>query len=408
MRPALADAVLRELPARARVQLHVRPIVGLAVLLLLAGCGSSGDVHILGGACPFGSETHLFDLDGPTLDGIAVAATEGGGAYVAWSERSGLFGLALDHDGHPRGARERLGPACTGGLDVLGDAGEVLVACAMQGDVERGERGAVVTYARSASGVASVADRRVGVGQGAGVALARGGGQTFVGWQDATGGSSAAWLATVGSPAEPIRLSRGGFRSTAPVIAFQADTRLVLWGELWNDAHGDPEGRIELQVGNRGPRVVSTLAYELPLPVLVPDAAGPILAFRDRRPAGTRPAMQLARVDPEARELSVHAGAPANAAGAGVAVGCQGGVIVVAPRTHSRTERLVSVRRHGTDLEGLGPEQQIYEHGATFEWTDAACLGDRLLVVFGSRSSPLSPTGTVRSVTVDCAATPTE
>jgi hypothetical protein len=165
---------------------------------------------------------------------------------------------------------------------------------------------------------------------------------------------------------------------------------------------------VELQVGNRGPRVVSTLAYELVLPVMIPDAEhGPILVMRDRRPARTRPALQLARVDPDARELQFHAGAPANAAGGGVAVPCQGSVMVIAPRTHSRTERLVSVRRHGEDLEGLGPEQQIYEHAATFEWADAVCLGDRLLVVFGSRSAPLTPTGTVRSVTVDCA-TPAE
>lgn len=378
----------------------------LAVVLLI-GCGNSGDVHILGGACPFGTETHLFDLDGPTLDGIAVTAIEGGGAYVAWSERSGSFGIPLDHDGHAAGSRERFGPPCTGGLDVLADAARVVVACSIQGDVERGDRGAVVTYTRSA-GAITVADRRAGVGQGSGVALARGGGRVLVGWQDATGGSSASWLATIGDASEPLRLSRGGFRSTAPVITFEGDTRLVLWGELWIDEDGDPEGRIELQVGNRGPRVVSTLAYELALPSIVPDEGGAILAFRDRRPAGSRPAMQLARVDAELRELSVHAGAPANAAGGGVAVGCQGGVMVVAPRTHSRTERLVSVRRHGLDLEGLGPEQQIYEHGATFEWTDAACLGDRLLVVFGSRSSPLSPVGTVRAVTVDCAATPAE
>src|SRR6185503_17910679 len=122
------------------------------------------------------------------------------------------------------------------------------------------------------------------------------------------------------------------------------------WGELWIDDDGDPEGRVQLQVGNRGPRPVSTLAYELALPTLVPDPNGPILAVRDRRPAGTRPALQLARVTSDAHELQMHQGAPANAAGGGVAVPCQGSVIVVAPRTHSRTERLVSVRRHGEDL----------------------------------------------------------
>ncbi len=376
-------------------------------LALLVGCGNSGEVHILAGACPFGTETHLFDLDGPMLDGLAIAATESGGAYVAWSERSGLFGVTLDHDGHASGARDRLGPECTGGVDVLADGSRTLVACAIDGDVERGDRGAVVVYAHDASST-SVIDRREGVGDGQGVALARGPSSVVVGWQDATSSSSAAWMATVGDAADPIRLSRGGYRSTAPVIAFQGQTRMIVWGELGIDEHGDPAGRLQLQVGNRGPRAVSSIAYELALPSIVPDAAGPILALRDRRPAGSRPAMQLARVDPDARELTMHAGAPANAAGGGVAVPCQGGVMVVAPRTHSRTERLVSVRRHGADLEGLGPEQQIYEHAATFEWTDAVCLGDRLLVVFGSRAAPLTPIGSVRSVAVDCAAASSE
>lgn len=381
---------------RARLQ-------GLCVLALaLTACGSSDEVHILAGACPFGPETHLADLDGPMLDGLALDAIEGG-AYVAWSERSGLFGLRLDRDGHARGEPARLGPSCAGGVDVVTDGARVVVACAIGGEVERGDRGAVVVYAVDDAG-AHVLERREGVGDGRGVALARGAGEIVVGWQDATGSSSASYVATVGDGRDPVRLSRTGLRSTAPAIAYDGDTRMVVWGELWIDERGDAEGRVQLQVGHRGPVAVSTLAYELSLPVLVPDADGPILAFRDRRPARTRPAMRLARLHESTRELDVHLGAPANATGAGVAVGCQGSVIVVAPRTHSRTERLVSVRRHGTDLEGLGPEQQIYEHAATFEWADAVCLGDRLLVVFGSRSAPLTPVGTVRSVTVDCTA----
>jgi hypothetical protein len=50
----------------------------------------------------------------------------------------------------------------------------------------------------------------------------------------------------------------------------------------------------------------------------------------------------------------------------------------------------------------MGPEQQLYEHAATFEWADAVCLGERLLVVYGARSSPTTPVGSVRATTVDC------
>jgi hypothetical protein len=397
----------RERSAALRVGARVRrlfALVGtLGVLALTTSCGDTSEVHILAGACSFGAETRLFDLDGPTLDDLAVAPTEGGGAYFVWSERSGSFGVALAHDGTASGDRERLGPPCTGGLDAIADGARTLVACSVQGDRERGDRGAVVVYARDASGV-HVFERREGVGEGHGVALARGpGGALSVGWQDATSGSSAAWVATVGSAAEPLRLSRGGFRATAPALAYDDGSLLAVWGELWLDDHGSAAGRLQLQAGNRAPRSISTLAYELPLPVFVPDEHGALLAFRDRRPAGTRPAEQVARIDASTREATVSAAAHANATGGGVAVPCQGAVMVVVPRTHSRTERLVSVRRHGSDLTGLGPEQQLYEHGATFEWTDAACVGDRLLVVFGARSSPLSPVGSVRATTVDCA-----
>ncbi|MFO0681030.1 MAG: hypothetical protein U0234_03215 [Sandaracinus sp.] len=382
----------------------------LLLAAILVGCGSSGEVHILAGACPFGSENHLFDLDGPVLDDLAAAPLDRG-AYLAWSERSGLFGVALGPDGTALSERQRLGPACAGGVDVLAHGDRTLVACGVAGDVERDERGAVVVYERAADGAVRVLDRRGGVGDGHGVSLAAHDDEVIVGWQDATGASSSAWLVEVASPAEPIRLSRGGFRASAPALAYDAEGhRLVAWGELWNDDRGDAQGRMVLQVAHRGPIAVGTLAYELPIPVLVEDAPGAILAFRDRRPARTRPTLQLARITADTRELTVAAGAPANAAGGGIAVPCQGAVMVVAPRTHSRTERLVSVRRHGLDLAGLGPEQQLYEHAATFEWADALCLGDRLLVVFGSRASPDHPTGTVRSVTVDCSsvATPTE
>ncbi len=400
----------REPTPSGEVRISVRTSLSLALAFVLGACGSTGEVHILAGACPFGAENHLVDLDGPVLDDLA-AAPLGTGAYLAWSERSGLFGVALGPDGTATEERQRLGPACAGGLDVLAHGESTLIACGIAGDVERDERGAVVVYERAAAGTVRVLDRRSGVGEGHGVALAGHGDEVIVGWQDATGASSSAWLVEVASPAEPIRLSRGGFRASAPALAYDAEGhRLVAWGELWNDEHGDAEGRMVLQVAHRGPIAVGTLAYELPRPVLVEDGTGAILAFRDRRPARTRPALQLARIAADTRELLVSSGAPANAAGGGIAVPCQGAVMVVAPRTHSRTERLVSVRRHGQDLAGLGPEQQIYEHAATFEWADALCLGDRFMVVFGSRASPDHPIGTVRSVTVDCSsvATPTE
>lgn len=390
------------------MRVSVSSVRGSIIILavLVASCGStSDDMHILAGACTFGEETRLFDLDGPTLDGVGVTALDDG-AFFAWSERSGLFGIELDATGHPRGERARLGPACSGGLDVLRDDARVLVACSVRGDAERGDPGAIVVYAREGSAV-RVIERREGVGaDGAGIAIARSSAGVAVGWQEARGATSAAWVADVGSSTEPRRLSRGGYRATAPALVWEDDTLLAVWGELWIDERGDSIGRVQLQAGHRAPRSIGGLAYDQMLPVLTPDesegAAGAILAFRDRRPAGTRPAVMLTRVSAATREEVAVVGAPANAAGASVAVPCERSVMVVAPRTHSRTERLVSVRRHTPALEGMGPEQQLYEHAATFEWADAVCLGERLLVVYGARSSPTTPVGSVRATTVDC------
>lgn len=378
----------------------------LVLFLLLAACGGGADeLHILAGACTFGDETRLFDLDGPTIYGLA-AAPLADGAFFTWSERSGLFGVELDATGHTRSERVRIGPACSGGVDAIASEHGVVIACSVRGDLERGDPGAIVVYARD-EGVTRVIERREGVGaDGLGVALARSGGHVAVGWQRADGATSAAWVADVGEPSEPRRLSRGGFRATAPALVYDGDALLTVWGELWIDREGDSTGRLQLTAGHRAPRTIAELAYEQALPVLTPDpsegASGAILAFRDRRPAGTRPAVMLARVDASTRDAQVVAGAHANAAGASLAVPCEHAVMVVAPRTHSRTERLVSVRRHAQSLEGMGPEQQLYEHASTFEWADAVCLGERLLIVYGARSSPSTPVGSVRATTLDC------
>jgi hypothetical protein len=75
---------------------------------------------------------------------------------------------------------------------------------------------------------------------------------------------------------------------------------------------------------------------------------------------------------------------------------------MVAPRTHSHTERLVSISRYTRALARHGPEQQIYEHAAAYEHADAQCVSGRLLVLFASRRSREQERGSVRTMTLSC------
>lgn len=102
-------------------------------------------------------------------------------------------------------------------------------------------------------------------------------------------------------------------------------------------------------------------------------------------------------------EDHAHDGVPANADGEALAVACAGAMVIVAPRTHSRSERLVAVRRHDlATLEGSGPEHQIYMHGAAFEHADARCVGNDVLVAVASHATIERPHGAVSTVRFTC------
>lgn len=375
----------------------------LLAALLLGGCGE----EMLGGACLLGAEHRIAVPVGPLVHDVALA-TEGRSVWALWSDRSGAFVRAIDPDGRPREHPIRIGPACDGGMAALAQSGALLVACGRRGDEARGDDGGVQLF--------EVREGRVRVrgalgamgrdGQGVALAVAADG-ALHVGWQQARGAVSSAWIARALTGAEPERISHPRHRASRPALALRDGTLLVAWAETWLRPDGEIEGRVRLRSGPRT-RDVAALAFEHALPVLRPGVGHDLaLSFRDRRPAGSRPRVQVARVRPGPLRLDrIEAAAHANAAGEAFACGCGSDIFVVAPRTHSRTERLVSIRRHGPDLRPRGPEQQVYEHGAVFEHADAACVDGRLLVLFAGRPGLDARQGSVRATTVSCAGPP--
>lgn len=361
----------------------------MCALLTLTGCGR--DHRILDDGCELSDEVVLAELLGPSPHDIVLLG-ERAPTHIAWSERAGLFMRAI---GDGEATTVRLGPPCEAGLASEG----VRLACARRGDDAKGQRGHVIVL-DAISG--AVIDRVEGVGpDSSGVSFATAEGAHVLVWNDTRETTATVWMRRDETDAR--RLSRAGVRAGQPAVRFETtDTgpRLVVtWPETWLGRDG-LEGTLRLQ---RGERVtdLEPLAYDDAHPTLTLDDAGaPVVVLRDRRPARTRPRLFVRRLD---RNDTAHDGVHANAEGEALAVPCAGALVLVAPRTHSRTERLVAVRRHDLrTLEGAGPEHQIYMHGAAFEHADARCDEGELVVAVASEASLERPRGTISTVRFRC------
>ncbi|WP_157069170.1 hypothetical protein [Sandaracinus amylolyticus] len=376
----------------------------LFALLLAVGCGDD-PVRILDGACAFADEHRIAIPDGPVIDDLAIAS-DGDRVLAVWSERAGAFVRALDAHGAPSGEATRIGPSCEGGLAAVVHDGALHVACGRRGREGRDDEGGVQLYVVREGAVSARASLGAMGRDGSGVSVAIDAqGAPWLGWQEAEGAVSEAWIARASDGATTERLSSPRFRASRPALLASGDRVLATWAETWLDRDGDVEGRVMLRAGARAARPVADLAFDASLPMLRDGVAGDVvLGFRDRRPGGSRPRFQIARVQSDATAIDrIESAAHANATGASTTIACGGDVFVIAPRTHSRTERLVSVRRYTRELEARGPEMQIYEHGAAFEHADATCVGDHVVVLFASRRSQLQQQGSVRAVAVNCA-----
>jgi hypothetical protein len=235
---------------------------------------------------------------------------------------------------------------------------------------------------------------------GSGVALAIEEDGTFVvGWQEARGAVRAAWMTRSTPGAVPERLSAARFRGSRPSIEIVNGVATAAWAETWIGARGGVEGRIAVRTGSRAARGAAEIAYDGALPSL----RSGVLVFRDARPASARPRAYLGRLE-GAVLPRVEQAMPANAAGESFAVTCGSDLFLVAPRTHSRIERLVGLRRYSAELVGQGPESEIFESGAAFEHADAQCIDGHLLVVFAGRPTREQAQASVRAVPMRCTA----
>jgi hypothetical protein len=172
----------------------------LALVLGSLGCDRERD-------CAFGAEHEVVTTSAKVIDAIALVPAARG-ALVLHSEPSGLFARMLASDGRVAGAPVRLGDRCAGGLDALGEPGEITVACLVR--PYGGRIGAspplalgVRLYVLSVQGerVTSPSSRNFfPVGSSSeGVALARadGGSAVWIAWHEGTAEAQRIWLARV-------------------------------------------------------------------------------------------------------------------------------------------------------------------------------------------------------------------
>lgn len=372
---------------RARASLHW----ALALAVLPLAC--THERRILEDHCELTHEQEITTLIGTDPHDIVLLSDR-----IAYSEDAGLFTVALEAGSTPH----RIGEACAGGLAHTGD----FLACARQGNDAKGVRGHVAVYQGE-----RVLFRVDDVGpEGRGVALAEKDGALALAWNEGRAGASILNMVirnADGTMSERTRLSRGGLPSGEPAMMRDGDAFLVVWSETWPNNDGDLEGALmsqrvtSLDAPLPRARELEELAYESAHPSLrVGAQEEPVLVFRDRRPEGTRPHLYVRHLgDDDVAQEGVHA----NAAGESFAVSCADALTLFAPRTHSRGERIVAVRRHNpTTLEGEGPEHQVYQHGTTFDYADARCEERDALLVMASSASEEHPLGAIRSVRFSC------
>ncbi len=366
-------------------------LLRLGLSFFLISCTSQR--RILEDHCELTDEQEITTLIGSDPDDIALMPQG-----VAYSEDAGLFIVALEPGSTPR----RLGEGCAGGLAHVDD----FLACSRPGNDAKGLGGHVAVYENE-----RVLFRVEGVGpDGHGVGIAAHEDEIALVWNEGRSGASVLGIvirAADGTVSERTRLSRGGLPAGDPAILYVDDAFVIVWPETWPNRDGDLEGALmrqritSLEALPSRPVELEELAYDAAHPSLRLDADGaPVLVFRDRRPEGTRPHLYVRRLheDSVAQE-----GVHANAAGESFAVSCADALAVFAPRTHSRGERIVAVRRHNpTTLEGEGPEHQVYQHGTTFDYADARCEGRDALLVMASSASEEHPVGAIRSVRFSC------
>lgn len=382
--------------------MHITLGAALFLLLGIAGCGDE-HARIRETSCVFGEEHRLSSTEGPLVHDLALRRTTSR-IWALFSDRSGLYASGLEPDGAPLGPPIRLTRACDGGLAAASHEETLWIACGRRGDSARADEGGVQLLSireravRNEGALGALGPR----GEGIGLAVSSTG-RIAVGWQEGHASVSHTWIRLLTPEVVPERLSDRRFLGSRPSLEWQGDQLAVTWSETWPDARGRPEGRVMLRIGERAARAMAETRIEEVLPTLRPNGpTGLLLTFRDRLQARSRPRVRLSRIESDGTLSRLEDGSAANAAGESIALRCGQDVFVIAPRSRSRTERLIGVRRYRSNLEPHGPELQLYEHGIAYEHADAQCIAGHLVILYASRPTRVHPHGSVRAVSLTC------
>ncbi len=347
----------------------------------------------------------LAEAPGGLFHGIDLAL-DGDQGIAVWSDRSGAWVVPVAAGGAPRGRRVRVGPPCDGGLATARADGGFVVACLERAMDEAGKSGHVTVLRLDASlrPAGSLSFGPAGrYSRGVALAMEGEGDVPVVAWHDGTPGAHRVWLVHAAPGAEPRLVSREGLAAGAPSVALRDGQPIVAWAETWFDDDGYLVGQVLVSDLRGAPRELAVIIHDDPRPVLARDGRGPLVAYRDERPAGTRARLFVQRITDDL----VGTGEPlavgrANGTGRPHVVACEEAVTTVAPRSFGRWDVLIGLNRLGPDLGRIGIERQIYEYGVDFSLAAASCAGEHLLVLAAERGHSTRPLARLRSTTVDC------
>jgi hypothetical protein len=366
------------------------------VAVLLAACSSADDAAV---RCELSEEIPIATSEA-SFDAIAIERLDG--SLVAfWSTAEGLFARPLASDGSGHAEARRIGSRCEGGVATSAIDGGVALACLTRRRPESDRRGGALVLridrelrVRSRASGGDAGDRSHGI------SILAMGDAVEVAFQDAGRSSARAWLWPAGG--EPRLASRAETLAGPPSLAAIDGQRVLVWAETASAADGTEVGEVRLERESVAPRRVATTVFGDARPVIGVVGERPVVAFRDERPAGSRPRLYLQRLDerwdPDGEAIGI--GRADGAAGPRL-VSCDGALYAIAPRAYG-SEDLVAVHRLDESLSSACGEKQLYDVGRQFGFAEAACVrrdgGEDLVVLAAERGS--SDSRTVRLLTM--------
>jgi hypothetical protein len=371
-----------------------------ALCIALCGCDALAPKPF----CQLGAEHEVARMTAKVLDAIDVVVLADR-AVSLWSEPAGLFARTLSRDGVPRGAAQRLGPRCDGGLDARADGDGVLLACSTHPLRDRPEIESGVAVLRVRSDL-SVGARRWIAPAGdlsEGVALARAAHGFELAWHDGSPIAQRVWWTRLGAdlaPQAPLAVSDASRVASSPAMAVDAGKSVLGWTEMWV-ARGELQGRIALWDHGRSTRTLRSVAHAGAMPQLLMLGDQLLLGFRDVRPS-IKTGLYLGRVFGHGARMSEPARVGrADGVGKPALEPCMNGVVAATPRTYGG-DYFVGVNWLDGALRKARGEQQFYEDSRAFTQVAVACGGGHALLFIAEFPQLLRDSSALRAVPYQC------